>query len=166
MSAEADRTSLRTVAMMRKSRGGLALLLFVIGCDPGFVMRVTRPVSPRIDRACAADALRADTSFRMLDTVARPALREDSLAIGSFRWWIEGAKYAEVGELGQRQGAGADTLIATWGRVGVASSDGIRRAQNELTTRVDALAEQCSRPQAASRCEFRVTGKQASRCSS
>jgi len=143
-------------------RSFLAALIVVLSAcgDPGFSIVVTRPIAQRIGRACVAAALAADPTFKGIDSVAKPwIVREDSGSIGLFSWSVAGRPYAEIGELNQRFGVGADTLVASLGRLGIAEREDIRRAEQELSTRVNAVAEQCGRPLAPARCVFSATGR-------
>jgi hypothetical protein len=147
----------------------LATLLLggAIACDPGFSVMVTRPVAVPVGRDCAARAMQLDSTFTVMDTVAQPwRAREDSLSLGGFRWWISASAYPEHGELSRRAGVGADTLVAVTGRLGRLRPDELRRTDAELAQRLNTVAEQCSRPLAAARCSFRVSGRAPVPCNS
>lgn len=143
----------------------LSALVVLLACDPGFSVVVTRPIAQPVERLCAAAALQTDSTFAVIDTVAKPWLAGDtSSSLGSFRWYVEDKTYPEHGELFQLVGNGADTLVAAFGRLGVARAPDVRRAETELSARVNAIADQCSRPLAPARCEYRASGRHAVAC--
>jgi hypothetical protein len=143
-----------------------AVLLALVACDPGFRVTVTRPVAEQIGRACVAQALRADSTFSVVDTAARPWLRGDTVAaIGDFRWREpDDVPWPQVGSLYRHAGVGSDTLIAAFGRLGVARPGEVQRAAAELRARVNAVVDQCARPLAPAHCEFSATGRGVAPC--
>jgi hypothetical protein len=143
-----------------------AVLSTLIACaDPGFRVTVTRPVAERIERACVAQALRADSTFSVIDTVARPWLRGDTVAtIGDFTWHVADVPWPQDGWLSRHAGIGSDTLVATFGRLGAARPGEVQRAAAELSARVNAVVDQCARPLAPAHCEFSATGRGVAPC--
>jgi hypothetical protein len=161
-----------------RSRIALVLVASMLACDPSYSVVVTRPVAMPVDRACAAQALEADSTFAIADSISKPGLgKKDSASIGAFRWRMGTASYSAEpyarflderggvdGTLFHRFGAGTDTVVARTGRLGHPGPIEVQRAEGELTARVNAVVDRCARPIAPARCRYQETGRRSMEC--
>lgn len=141
------------------------LALPLLACDPSFLVVVARPVTQPVARSCAAEALKADSTFKVARTAGDSTLAtRDSATLGTFRWQLSEQNYREHGALSHRFGTGVDTVVATIGRLGIASPADVQRAEQELSARVNLIVERCTRPVGPSQCSFLVSGREPVPC--
>ena len=152
---------------MLRARALIPLFGLLMGCEPGHSLVVSHVVTEPVGRACAADALGADTTFSVTDTIDARQAREITTDIGSFRWRSPSGKDWETGSLYHRYSAGRfDTVVASASWLGARPSNAdLRFAAQELSTRSTLLVDRCSRSVAPAVCTFQTTGHPPVDCS-